>query len=99
MGGICRSLHRDQAITVLSFPEAKPNSEGWVCLPRQGFCLEKLFASRGFFPRDDSGRERILAEQIQNFNLQVLGCQSSPLQGSKHGFGRKRELLQATGKD
>ena len=28
IGGFCRSLHKDQAITVLSFPEARPNSEG-----------------------------------------------------------------------
>ena len=26
IGGTCRSLHRDQAITILSFPEAKPKS-------------------------------------------------------------------------
>ena len=67
-------------------------------LPREAFCLERVFASRGFLPREvfclarEFKQRKDFSRANSEFNLQVLGCQSSPLQGSKHGFRRGKRI-------
>ena len=57
-------------------------------LPREDSCLERFLPSRGFFPSRRFWQRKDFSRANSEFNLQVLGCQSSPLQGSKHGFRR-----------